>query len=316
VAARGVGGGRRAELSPEIPTHASPPRASKTRANQYIQGQIRQHERVTIPVAEVVKEPVGEGGTAPAGLGANVAEDVVVLADATVSVAAARGAFGSSPASSPSSSSYEDRRGDKTTGVPSSSHGSPQFSLNGDDLEGGDDVEDLFADAVTDAEASTYLFVERLSHYMERRVICDGNRKTVELAIMIEAGSMVRERHQMKKEERERTFLSQYSNIICSIPNSNFKGPSVCQEMLCYYKGARKKEMDGGRVWRYYEDQLNEVKKFAYKFPGVSNISQLPSGTNQLRQMRRAMVVRMWKEKHPVRCPLADCCLHYVCVPH
>ena len=56
--------------------------------------------------------------------------------------------------------------------------------------------------------------------------------------------------------------------------------------MLCYYKGARKKEMDGGQMWRNYENELNEVKKFAYKFPGAANISQLPSRTNQLWQMR------------------------------
>ena len=80
---------------------------------------------------------------------------------------------------------------------------------------------------------------------------------------MIEAGSMVRERHQMKKDERERMFLCEYLNIIHSIPNSNFEGPSVCNKMLQYYKGARKKEMDGGRMWRFYQDQLNEVRKFA-----------------------------------------------------
>ena len=159
--------------------------------------------------------------------------------------------------------------------------------------------DDLFA-AVTDAEASTFSFVERLYHYMERRLINEGNRKTVELAIMIEAGSLVRDRHQMKKEERERLFLSEYMNLIRTIPDSNFESAVVRAEMLRYYKGARKKEMDSGRMWRYYEDQLNEVKKFAYKFPGVSNISKLPSGTNQLRQMRRSMVLKIWKERNPV----------------
>jgi hypothetical protein len=53
-------------------------------------------------------------------------------------------------------------------------------------------------------------------------------------------------------------------------------------------------------MWRYYKNELNEVKKFAYKFLGVANISQLPSGTNQLWQMRRSMVLKLWREKHPV----------------
>ncbi len=76
-----------------------------------------------------------------------------------------------------------------------------------------------------------YSFAEQLSHYMERCIICDSNRKAVELVIMIEAGSMVRERHRMKKDEREWTFLGEYLNIICSIPDSNFEGPSVRNKM-------------------------------------------------------------------------------------
>ena len=102
---------------------------------------------------------------------------------------------------------------------------------------------------------------------------------------MIEAGTLVHDRHQMKKEERERLFLSEYMNIIHTIPDSNFESAGICTEMRRYYKGTRKKEMDDGKMWRYYENELNEVKKFAYKFPGVGNISQFPSGAN-LRQMQ------------------------------
>jgi hypothetical protein len=113
---------------------------------------------------------------------------------------------------------------------------------------------------------------------MERPLINHGNRKTIELAIMIEAGTHVRDRHQIKKEERERLFLSEYMNII-------FESAGIHTKMLHYYKDACKKEMDGGQMWCYYKNELNEVKKIAYKFLGVANISQLPSGTNQLRQM-------------------------------
>ena len=104
----------------------------------------------------------------------------------------------------------------------------------------------------------------------------------------------------MKKEERERLFLSEYMNNFRTIPDSNFESAGICTKMLCYFKGACQKEMDGGQMWRYYENELNEVNKFAYKFLGVGNISQLPSGTNQLRQMRRSMVLKSWREKHPV----------------
>ncbi len=45
----------------------------------------------------------------------------------------------------------------------------------------------------TDLEESKYPFVERLDHYMERYPISEENRRSVELAIMVDAGSIVRE---------------------------------------------------------------------------------------------------------------------------
>ena len=51
----------------------------------------------------------------------------------------------------------------------------------------------------------------------------------------------------------------------------------------CYAitKGKGKKEIDGAQMWRYCNDQLNlnKVLIFAYRFPGVSNVPQLPSRT-------------------------------------
>ena len=39
--------------------------------------------------------------------------------------------------------------------------------------------------------------------------------------------------------------------------------------------------------------------KFALKFPGVGNLSRLPSGTTQLQQMKRPLIIKLWKEKYP-----------------
>jgi hypothetical protein len=81
---------------------------------------------------------------------------------------------------------------------------------------------------------------------MDQQLIENGNWKAVELAIMVEAGTCVREMDPMKKEEKEKAFLSEYLNIIHEILDGNFGGPSVRQAMLIAYKGARKKELDGG----------------------------------------------------------------------
>ena len=52
-------------------------------------------------------------------------------------------------------------------------------------------------------------------------------------------------------------------------------------------------------MWRKYKTELNEVRKFALKFPGVGNLSRLPSGTAQLQQMKRPLIIKLWKEKYP-----------------
>jgi hypothetical protein len=73
----------------------------------------------------------------------------------------------------------------------------------------------------------------------------------------------------------------------------NFEGPSVRQAMLTVYKGAKKKEFDGGRMWRYYEYQLNELHKFAYKFLGVGSVLKLPKLTTQLKQMKLPLIIKL-----------------------
>jgi hypothetical protein len=51
--------------------------------------------------------------------------------------------------------------------------------------------------------------------------------------------------------------------------------------------GAWKKILEGGTLWKKYKNELNEVRNFALKFPGVGNLSRLPtSGTAQLQQMK------------------------------
>ncbi len=52
-------------------------------------------------------------------------------------------------------------------------------------------------------------------------------------------------------------------------------------------------------MWRKYENELNEVRKFALKIPGVGGLSRLPSGTAQLQQMKRLLIIKLWKEKYP-----------------
>ena len=165
----------------------------------------------------------------------------------------------------------------------------------GDD---GEDLEDFFR---TDAEVSKYCFYERLEHYMQRTKISLDNRKAVELAIMIEAGTNVRDMLTMNKESRENKFHSVYLRVIKDIPNECFEDDLVIHEMLLHFKGSRKKSMDPGTLYRKYETELKELRKFAVKIPGISSLNKLPSGTTELNQMREPIIRKLWIQKYPDR---------------
>ncbi len=80
---------------------------------------------------------------------------------------------------------------------------------------------------------------------MEPALNSEENLKAVELAIMIEAGTTVREIFLMKKEAMEKVFLNSYVRIIQEIPDDRFDQVSVCPAMLLAYRC--KEETIGGR---------------------------------------------------------------------
>jgi hypothetical protein len=71
----------------------------------------------------------------------------------------------------------------------------------------GEEDDDDFEGEKTDQEVSKYGFHERLEHYMERELITEENRKSVELAVMVEVGANVRAMGVMTKELRAGMWL-------------------------------------------------------------------------------------------------------------
>ncbi len=116
---------------------------------------------------------------------------------------------------------------------------------------------------------------------------------------MIELGTNVREMDPMMKDSKNKALLNSYANIIWEIPCKHFENEAVCAAMLIAYKGTRKRILEGGTLWRKYESEFNEVRKFSLKFLGIHNLSNLPSSTAQLQQMKRPLIIKLWKEKYP-----------------
>ena len=125
------------------------------------------------------------------------------------------------------------------------------------------------------------------------------NCASVELCIFVEAGAAVRGMDLMKKEKKESVFFQRYMNILDEIDDDMFVHENIRINMRQKYKNA-KKENSGQSLWRKYETELTEIRNFAKKIPGVGSLSELPSGSNQLRHMKMPLVEALWKEKNPV----------------
>jgi hypothetical protein len=161
----------------------------------------------------------------------------------------------------------------------------------------------------TDNEVSRYSFFDRLKHYMEGNLITEGNRASVEMCILVEAGSAVRGMDPMKKEKKEQVYFAKYLAILDEIEDSTFSNDHIRHSMRLRYKNA-KKDNTGTSLWRKYEAELHELRNFSKMIPGVGSLSELPSGSNQLKHMKMPLVEALWREKHPVMSCVFLC--HYV----
>ena len=112
--------------------------------------------------------------------------------------------------------------------------------------------------------------------------------------------SIVREMGTMTKEQRSTRFFREYISLIGDIPDSRFEDGGVRQNMEQRFKGMRRGEMNAENLFRKYESEMTNLKKIAYKFPGVGDLSKLPSGTAQLQQLKRPVVRKLWVQKFPL----------------
>ena len=101
----------------------------------------------------------------------------------------------SSPSLSPSSASSE---GEKDISQTLLSPMQQRDESDGDDLSLSESIVDSTF-YVTDAEASKYDFLQRLKHYMNNNKITMQNWQSVEIAIMIEAGTIIRNGKPLRK---------------------------------------------------------------------------------------------------------------------
>ena len=265
----------------------SPKRAAKDKANQRLSAM----QPPPIPVATVVDEAPGNFERSPT--------DGPFMAPRGDSI-------------SRRLDSFESSEDDDNLSIPSTTRVAGAKTTGFDDKSDDDDdyvdppesplispTADHDPPTPTDNEVSRYSFVDRLKHYLEGNKINEVNRASVELCIFVEAGAAVRGMDPMKKEKKESVFFQRYMSILDEIDDDMFVHENIRVNMRIKYKNA-KKENSGQSLWRKYETELTEIRNFAKKIPGVGSLSELPSGSNQLRHMKMPLVEALWKEKNPV----------------
>jgi hypothetical protein len=156
------------------------------------------------------------------------------------------------------------------------------------------------ADSVPDAEINKYSFLERLRHYMDGNKISDANRKCVEWAILFEVGTLVRNMDTMRTADMEASIFGKYVNIVHDIEDEHFECDSVRAKMLHMYKSG-KKDLPGRSLLRKWKSETADFRSFWYKFPGVRRMSDLPSGSNQIKHMKKPYIASLWAKDNPVR---------------
>jgi hypothetical protein len=154
---------------------------------------------------------------------------------------------------------------------------------------------------LTHAQVAKRSFHERLIHYMDGKKILHSNCKDVEFAILFEAETYVHYLNPMRKVQQGEILLSKYKSLILDIEDVHFLCETIRDGMLKGYKGA-KKQLTGESLWRKMEKEMTQVKTFASKFPGINCPSELPSGTTQLRHLKKPYIIKLWKEQFPVMC--------------
>jgi hypothetical protein len=169
-----------------------------------------------------------------------------------------------------------------------------EYGEDGEEEGGGDDDDIDFpyaddADSVPDAEVNKYPFLERLRHYMDGNKISNANRKCVEWAILFKVGTLVRNMDTMRTADMEASIFGKYVNIVHDIEDEHFESGSVRAKMLHRFKSG-KKDLSGRNLLRKWKSETADFRSFWYKFPGVRRMSDLPSGSNQIKHMKKPYI--------------------------
>ena len=117
----------------------------------------------------------------------------------------------------------------------------------------------------------------------------------------------------MRTADMEASIFGKYVNIVHDIEDEHFESDSVRAKMLHRFKSG-KKDLTGRNLLRKWKSETANFRSFWYKFPGVRRMSDLPSGSNQIKHMKKPYIASLWAKENLVRFYVKRCAVCFVCI--
>ncbi len=110
----------------------------------------------------------------------------------------------------------------------------------------------------------------------------------------------MRDMDTMRTADMEARIFGKYVIIVRDIEDEHFESDSVRAKMLHRFK-AGKQDLCGRNLLRRWKSENANFRSFWYKFLGVRRMSDLPSGSNQIKHMKKPYIASLWEKENPVR---------------
>jgi hypothetical protein len=141
---------------------------------------------------------------------------------------------------------------------------------------------------------------------MDWQLIENGNWKAMELAIMVEAGTCMREMDPMKKEKKKRTFWVSVWFFLWK-PLMGILDAQVCAKQC--WQCIKGQEQRAWMVAKCGGTLRISSTSCVCLFLGVGSILELTSRATQVK-LKLHLIIKLWKVKYPVSL-LVDYCIIY-----
>jgi hypothetical protein len=150
-------------------------------------------------------------------------------------------------------------------------------------------------DGEYDMAAEDFSFHERVKHHLGGRRIDPNNRLAVEFCCILEAGTIVTDKHTMESREIDRHFEEEYVRIVDGFSPEDFQERSL-QATMRHKLYRANKPLQGHRLKKKFREIRAEIRsEWIPMLP--MNISSLASG-NQLRDAYKKVIVKIYRESN------------------